>query len=400
MNFQDLYINEYNYDLPEDRIATHPLAERDASGLLLYDNGTISDLTFSNLPELLCENDHLILNNTKVIPARLYFRKPTGGLIEIFCLEPISGHGDFQLAMSQVSSIQYECLVGGAAKWKQGHVYIQSETFELKAEMIGRRGEFFQIKFSWTPAEMSFSEILDLCGELPLPPYFKRKTEVDDLDRYQTVYSQHKGSVAAPTAGLHFTPAVFNRLKEKGIKISYITLHVGAGTFKPVTSDRVADHEMHREYFSIPVDVLSALAEPLGGRIISVGTTTLRALESTYWLASKTKQQTDDFHIEQWESYSIKGELTIQEAFQGLLKEAKESSKTSLLASTSILIGPGYNFKVIDGLITNFHLPKSTLLLLVSALIGEDWKGVYQHALKSGYRFLSYGDSSLLWRRK
>jgi S-adenosylmethionine:tRNA ribosyltransferase-isomerase len=398
MNLRDLQINQYDYHLPEDRIAAFPLAERDASKLLLYKSGEISNKVFTDLPGLLEPDDHLVLNNTKVIPARLYFRKPTGGLIEIFCLEPISGHGDFQLAMSQSGSIEYECLVGGAAKWKQGFIYIQGEGFELKAEMLGRGGEFFHIKFSWTPEEKTFSEVLDLCGELPLPPYFNRSTEAEDIIRYQTVYSEHKGSVAAPTAGLHFTPEVFEKLKAKGVKISYITLHVGAGTFKPVTADRVGDHDMHREYFSIPQNVLKELSEPTRGRIIAVGTTTLRALESAYWLAAKVNVQETESYIGQWEAYDMVDALTRTEAFQLLYNETLKRSVSSLMASTAIMVGPGYDFKVIEGLITNFHLPKSTLLLLVSALIGDDWKSVYEHALRENYRFLSYGDSSLLWR--
>jgi S-adenosylmethionine:tRNA ribosyltransferase-isomerase len=398
MNLRDLQINQYDYHLPEDRIAAFPLAERDASKLLVYKSGEISNRIFTDLPGLLEPGDHLVLNNTKVIPARLYFRKPTGGLIEIFCLEPISGHGDFQLAMSQSGSIEYECLVGGAAKWKQGFIYIQGEGFELKAEMLGRGGEFFHIKFSWTPEEKTFSEVLDLCGELPLPPYFNRSTEAEDIIRYQTVYSEHKGSVAAPTAGLHFTPEVFEKLKAKGVKISYITLHVGAGTFKPVTADRVGDHDMHREYFSIPQNVLKELSEPTRGRIIAVGTTTLRALESAYWLAAKVNVQETESYIGQWEAYDMVDALTRTEAFQLLYNETLKRSVSSLMASTAIMVGPGYDFKVIEGLITNFHLPKSTLLLLVSALIGDDWKSVYEHALRENYRFLSYGDSSLLWR--
>jgi S-adenosylmethionine:tRNA ribosyltransferase-isomerase len=241
---------------------------------------------------------------------------------------------------------------------------------------------------------------LDLCGELPLPPYFNRATEADDLIRYQTVYSEHKGSVAAPTAGLHFTPEVFEKLKAKGVKISYITLHVGAGTFKPVTTDRVGDHEMHREYFSIPIDVLKDLASHSTARIIAVGTTTLRALESAFWMASKLNQKEGESHISQWEPYDLKSSIDRSQAFQYLNDETIKRSLSSWMASTSIMIGPGYTFRVAEGLITNFHLPKSTLLLLVSALIGDDWKKVYEYALAHQYRFLSYGDSSLLWCRK
>jgi S-adenosylmethionine:tRNA ribosyltransferase-isomerase len=400
MNPRDLHIEQYNYDLPEDRISSHPTGQRDASRLLHFKGSMISDYMFSDLPELLSEGDHLILNNTMVIPARLFFRKPTGALIEIFCLEPISSKGDFQSAMASTGSVDYECMVGGAAKWKEGWVYIQTDTFELKAEMLGRKGEFFQIRFTWTPVEKSFSEILDVCGELPLPPYFNRRTEPDDLVRYQTVYSEHKGSVAAPTAGLHFTPQIFEKLKAKGVKVSYITLHVGAGTFKPVTSEKVADHEMHREYFSIPQEVLAELSADSRARIVAVGTTTMRALESAYWLGVKQTLVDNDFHLGQWEAYDMSSDITRSESFRVLHDRIGGKGASSFIASTSIMIGPGYDFKVVKGLITNFHLPKSTLLLLISALIGDHWKEVYDHALANKYRFLSYGDSSLLWNVK
>jgi len=397
MYLKDIRIEEFDYNLPEEKIALMPKDKRDESKLLHYNNNKISDFSFHSLPNILEKGDHLILNNTRVIPARLFFRKPTGGLIEIFCLEPLSSGGDFLKALQSKGSIEYECLVGGAAKWKSGNIALKANELELEAEITGRRGEYFHVRFTWNPSELSFSEVLNRCGELPLPPYFNRKADASDLLRYQTVYGSNEGSVAAPTAGLHFTPEIFDTLLQKGISVSYITLHVGAGTFKPVSAANISDHEMHGEYYSIDHSILSRLSQMAPGRIVAVGTTSLRAIESAYWMGCKLSKGIRANNLEQWEAYEMQSELSSSDAFRYILEEIERTGEDKMMASTSIMIGPGYKPRVAKGLVTNFHLPKSSLLVLIAALVGNSWKEIYDHALKNDYRFLSYGDSSLLW---
>jgi S-adenosylmethionine:tRNA ribosyltransferase-isomerase len=406
MAVNDIRIDDYDYDLPEHFIARYPLSQRDQSKLLVYDKGHIQTQVFPSIVDSLQSNDLLIANNTKVISARMYFRKATGALIEIFCLEPVEK--SHQEAMCESQQSTWKCLVGGAKKWKgdeklQCHFQIQQRDFTLYAEKVNQTEDAFIISFTWEEAHIQFSEILQAAGELPLPPYFNRKAEIEDYERYQTVFAEHEGSVAAPTAGLHFTENILEQLDAKGIKRREVTLHVGAGTFKPVSSASMQDHTMHSEAFSITTDLLRELLKQ-SGRIIVVGTTTMRTIESVYWLGVKLiKQQfssSDALQVNQWDPYEIGDDISMAQSLSCLLEYAESNQLSTIHASTSIMIAPGYEFKICDGLVTNFHMPKSTLLLLVSAFIGEDWKRVYDYAKANEFRFLSYGDSSLLWRKQ
>jgi len=401
---RDIRIEEFSYDLPDERIAKYPLEKREESKLLIYKDGLISDSIFSSISNELHEGDLLVSNNTRVIAARLFFRKKTGASIEIFCLEPVgTSHQD---AMMQRGKSIWKCLVGGAKKWKGDEKIECVITIEDKEEIIyatrmEQTADAFIIAFEWNNNNIPFSEVLHTKGELPLPPYFNRKAEQADYDRYQTVFAIHEGSVAAPTAGLHFTLNVLQSLKEKAIMQREVTLHVGAGTFKPVSSETMEGHTMHSEAFSVSVDLLKDILN-CKGRIIPVGTTSMRTLESLYWLGVKmlSQQKNDSMHnsINQWEPYQLAQEVSLQDSFEALINCFELRNEKDVNAATSILIAPGYKFRVCDGIITNFHMPKSTLLLLVAAFIGEDWKSVYDYAMKNDFRFLSYGDSSLLWR--
>lgn len=397
-----IFITDFDYNLPPERIATHPLAQRDASKLLVYQNGTIRDDTFSHLPCYLPAGCTLVLNNTRVLEARLHFEKPTGGVIEIFCLEPHRPE-NMEAALQQTGSVQWRCLIGGASKWGRGQVLqktisINNSATTIEAIYIEKEADSFIIEFRWSGA-YSFAEILHAAGAVPLPPYIKRKAEAADAERYQTVFAQHKGSVAAPTAALHFTNDVFKNLEAKNIQPTYLTLHVGAGTFKPVKAETIAGHPMHAEHFSVNRDFLQRLCN--AETIVAVGTTSLRTLESLHWLGVKLLQHGDlkKFELDQWEAYSLMQDaISYGESLQALLQHLQNSNQQELHCRTSLLIQPGYHFKSAHALITNFHQPRSTLLLLVAAFIGEDWKPIYAHALQNDYRFLSYGDSSLLWR--
>lgn len=406
MNAFDIRIEEFNYELPDERIAKFPLEKREASKLLIYNDGLISQKVFSEISDELHEGDLIISNNTRVISARLHFAKSTGAVIEIFCLEPVgTSHQD---AMIQRGKSVWKCLIGGAKKWKgdeklECRFSVDNNDVFLTATKITQTAEAFEIEFNWTSKnEMVFSEILFHAGELPLPPYFHRDAEEEDYERYQTMFAKHEGSVAAPTAGLHFTADVLSKLKSKGVDHKEVTLHVGAGTFKPVSSDTMKEHNMHSEFFSVPVDLLEAILN-CKGRIIPVGTTSMRTLESLYWLGVKmiSQQENDSMHnrINQWEPYQLMQGVSLSDSFQALMKHCKSRNEKYINAATSILIAPGYKFIICDGIITNFHMPKSTLLLLVAAFIGDDWKSVYDYALKNDFRFLSYGDSSLLWKK-
>lgn len=397
----NILIKEFDYELPHGRIAEYPLKERDASRLLVYDGALMSD-SFRNLAQYLPQNATLVLNNTKVIEARLFFKKDTGAVIEIFCLEPYKP-ADIATAMTHSRQVQWYCLIGGASKWKKGQilhkeVVIEGETITLTATYISKEEDNFIIEFDWN-SEHPFAEVLHHSGAIPLPPYIKRKAESEDAARYQTIFAKDEGSVAAPTAALHFTEGVFAAMTEKIIYPHYITLHVGAGTFKPVKSETIADHQMHAESFSITADTLNALVN--AETIIAVGTTSLRTLESLHWLGVKLmKTGSEDFTLSQWEAYDLQHyQLTYKESLLALLNYLQNLRKEQLICRTSLLIVPGYEFQSAKALVTNFHQPRSTLLLLVAAFIGEDWKKVYEYALKNDYRFLSYGDSSLLWRR-
>lgn len=401
---KSLFIKDYNYDLPHERIAEFPLKERDQSKLLVYKNGVIKDDHFYNLHHHLPGGSTVILNNTRVIEARILFTKLTGGVIEIFCLEPLQQTVEQSLTSS--SKVHWQCLIGGASKWKAGQalrkeVFINSKPVVMEARYINRQTDCFIIEFSWQPPYFSFAEILHAAGAIPLPPYIKRNATEEDKDRYQTIFSKQQGSVAAPTAALHFTERVFEKLAEKNIDREYITLHVGAGTFKPVKAETIAEHEMHKEPFTVSVDVLKKIL--LTEKIIAAGTTSLRTIESVYWLGVKLKNGLikDEWTLHQWEAYDLGKkypEVSVQESLNALINWLEETRQIRLHCQTSLIIVPGYFFRIAAGLITNFHQPKSTLLLLVAAFIGEDWEKVYRNALENDYRFLSYGDSSLLWR--
>lgn len=390
-------IREYDYPLPEERIALKPLEERDQSRLLHFDT-QVEDRRFDELPELLSPGDHLIFNDSRVINARFYFAKPTGGVVEIFCLHP-AGDLDPQVALSATGNVRWQCLVGGSKKWKQGSVSLDIPS--LKINVQASRGERvhagWMIDFSWD-SKHSFSEILEAAGSLPLPPYIEREVDVSDHEDYQTVYADPQGSVAAPTAGLHFSEDIIDRLRSKGVSTNYLTLHVGAGTFRPVVDENAAQHDMHAETFVISIQELRRLAL-LTGRRIAVGTTVTRTLESLYWIGVKVNGGNHDYNLSQWEAYALDGNLSWKDSFESLINSLESAGESQLVGQTALMITPGYKFHI-DGLMTNFHLPKSTLLLLVSAFIGEDWKHVYDHALDHGYRFLSYGDTSLLWPKK
>lgn len=410
-----LSIQDFTYSLPEERIAKYPLAERDASKLLVYKEGKIKTDTYRNISKYIPEDSVLVFNNTKVVEARLLFQKETGGIIEIFCLEPHEQYPDITTAMLQKEKVLWYCLVGGASKWKIGQVLekkIQSGKNEviLCARYIEKRADSFIIELSWTPGHLSFAELLHYAGAIPLPPYIKRPVEESDKERYQTVYAHAEGSVAAPTAGLHFTPKIFKELDNIHVVRDFVTLHVGAGTFKPVKSETMQEHIMHAEWIDVSKTTIENILNNLEEAIVAVGTTSLRTVESLYWLGVKqhearslesgevTKKMPE---LSQWEVYKpLKENISPRDALRSLLKWMDENKLDRLIAKTQILIAPGYEFKIIKGLITNFHQPQSTLLLLVAALIQNDWKKVYEYALQSDFRFLSYGDGCLLWLKK
>lgn len=408
MHPKNISISEYTYTLPEDRIAKFPLAERDQSKLLIYKNKTISGSTYSRIDEQLPANSLLIFNNTKVVHARLLFQKPSGGIIEIFCLEPAAENTDISLSMLQTGKAIWKCLVGGASKWKKGftpekEIVIGGKSVKVTATIKDRLADCFIVELSWEPDSVSFAEILLHCGEIPLPPYLHRTAEKTDEERYQTVYAEKEGSVAAPTAGLHFTDAIFKKLKAKNILKDFVTLHVGAGTFKPVKAAIMEEHEMHAEYIDVSVKTIENILNNLDSTVIAVGTTSLRTIETLYWLGLKTINdpliKLPELQLSQWEVYKQQNQsITVKEVLQSLLIWMKKNNYPALFSKTQIIIAPGYDFKIIKGLITNFHQPQSTLLLLVAALIGKDWKVVYEYAMKNEFRFLSYGDGCLLWK--
>jgi len=406
---KELSILDYTYPIHEERIAAFPLAERDASKLLIYDQGTITTDTYRQLADYIPEDSLLVFNNTKVVEARLLFQKSTGGVIEVFCLEPHEQYADITSAMLQQGKVYWQCLVGGASKWKPGQVLEKRISYNgneimLQAAYIEKRAGCFIIELSWTPLSLSFAELLHAAGAIPLPPYIKRKAENSDTERYQTVYAKHDGSVAAPTAGLHFTEQLFQSLKEKNIRHDYVTLHVGAGTFKPVKAEKMDEHDMHAEWIDVSQYFIETLLKSLSGNIITVGTTSLRTVESLYWIGVKVvsgEWSVVSGGISQWEVYERKeNNITAIESLTALLNWMKGNKLERLVTKTQILIAPGYQFRIINGLVTNFHQPQSTLLLLVAALIGEDWRKVYEYALNNDFRFLSYGDGSLLWRKR
>ena len=406
MDIRDISINDYTYDLPAGRIASYPLAERDASGLLVYKDNRIIDSEFRSLDTFLEKGSMLVLNNTKVVQARLVFFKPTGARIELFCLNPLSPVEDVQLALGNPSPARWHCLVGNARRWKGDTLQIRHPDgqFHLQAVMEKKHEDGYIIAFSWEPADLSFGEVLELAGKTPLPPYITREAEEGDRTTYQTVFARDAGSVAAPTAGLHFTPYVFKKLHEKNISTDFVTLHVGAGTFKPVTSDTIGEHHMHEEQFQVDCSMIRRLLEKKG-KMVSVGTTSMRTLESLYWIgAQMTKGMMppgEVVYLSQWIPYRWEGAPpSVEDALNALLRWAGEQGFDQIRGETSLIILPGYHFKMTDALVTNFHQPGSTLLLLVAAFVGPDWKNIYRHALENGYRFLSYGDACLFMKHE
>jgi S-adenosylmethionine:tRNA ribosyltransferase-isomerase len=396
-----IYIDEYDYSLPDERIAKYPLAKRDSSKLLLYKKGTITESLFSNIVDFLPENALLVYNNTRVIQARLVFYKETGARIEVFCLEPRTP-ADYAQSLGSTTECVWKCMVGNLKKWKEGTlsktVEVDGKTCTFIAEHLYKEGNTHSIRFIWDNADIHFADILEKAGELPIPPYLHRKTEESDLISYQTVYSKIKGSVAAPTAGLHFTPEVFESLKPKNIEIEELTLHVGAGTFQPVKTRDIAEHHMHSEVISVHRSTIEHLQQKLGN-VIAVGTTSVRTLESLYYLSpalSKGEGEAHNLRVSQWKPYERNEEISTYDALQSILDYMDANNLTTLHAETQIMIKPGYQFRVVNGIITNFHQPKSTLLLLVSAFVGGNWKEIYDYAMENDFRFLSYGDSSLL----
>lgn len=395
-------ISEYNYSLPDERIAKFPLTVRDHSKLLVYNQGDISETRFTSLPELIPAGSLMVFNNTKVIQARLHFRKETGALIEIFCLEPISPN-EYQLNFQQTERCSWLCMIGNLKKWKEGtlnrEITVKGKTLTLSVTRGECRGTSHWIDFSWNNKEVTFAEILEVVGELPIPPYLNRDTEESDKETYQTVYSKIEGSVAAPTAGLHFTERVMADLQKHGVELEELTLHVGAGTFKPVKSEEIVDHEMHTEYISVNKQtILNLIAHQ--GKAVAVGTTSVRTLESLYHIGvtlSKNAEPTEEeLHVTQWQPYNTPSKLTSVEALQQIVDYMNRHSMEVLHSSTQIMIAPGYTYRIVKAIVTNFHQPQSTLLLLVSAFVKGDWKSIYDYALSHDFRFLSYGDSSLL----
>lgn len=392
-------ISNYTYQLPDERIAKYPLNERDASKLLIYKNNTIKEGIFPDIINELPPNAMLAFNNTKVIRARLKLQKPTGAEIEIFCLEPLAP-AEVQMAFDSRTTTTWKCIVGNARKWKDTPLVktleIEGSSFELTIKKGERLGDAYSIEFNWNNNNFSFAEIIEVIGLTPIPPYLNRETENIDKDRYQTVYSQHQGSVAAPTAGLHFTDNILGKLLSSGHQLLNVTLHVGAGTFKPVKSEEVAGHEMHTEHFVIERTSLESLIRN-NNALIAVGTTSVRTLESLYWYGVRLLSgESIDKGIEQWDPYNLPDYYSTREALQALLTFMDQHKQSHLAGKTAIIIVPGYRFKMINGLVTNFHQPQSTLLLLIGAIVGDKWKDIYSYALDNDFRFLSYGDSSLL----
>lgn len=402
----EIRIADYRYPLPDERIAKYPLPQRDSSKLLLFRDGQIAESRFSSLAGYLPEGALMVFNNTRVIRARLHFRKASGGAVEIFLLEPHTP-ADYQESLSSSGQCSWTCLVGGLKKWKSGALQLEVRAGDrlctLTAERKGPCGTGHEVRFAWDAADLSFAELLEACGELPLPPYLDRETEEADLRTYQTVYSKIKGSVAAPTAGLHFTEAVLAQLDAKGVERDEVTLHVGAGTFKPVKSKQIADHAMHAEWIYIRRANIEKLLRH-GGQCVAVGTTSVRTLESLYYIGCKLFRNPDltaaELQVGQWEPYEERADAempTTEEALHHIIYWMERNETDTLHTSTQIMIAPGFRFRLVRAMVTNFHQPGSTLLLLVSAFVGESWRDIYDYALAHDFRFLSYGDSSLLF---
>lgn len=404
MHPKDISIKDFTYDLPNDRIASYPLHPRDSSKLLVYKNGSITHEVYSKMWEHLPKDAVMVFNNTRVINSRIHFRRKTGALIELFLLEPNEAFIDYATFFQQKKSAVWKCFVGNANKWKEQflvkNLVIDGVEVELKAELVKRIPDAYLVELSWTPKDLSIGEIIEVAGVTPLPPYIKRKAEEEDTIDYQTVYSKHKGSVAAPTAGLHFSDTMLENFKKNGIESLFTTLHVGAGTFKPVSSETMENHIMHAEWMTIDLTFLKELLIVIDRPIISVGTTATRTLESIYWMGNKILDNPEitskELKVTQWEPYETDNTHASKEVLLAFIQWMKTNSLDHLIIETEIIIAPSYTFKIINGLVTNFHQPQSTLLLLVAALLGEDWRKVYDYAMNNDFRFLSYGDGSLL----
>lgn len=411
-NPRELAIKDFWYELPDESIARYPLPERDASKLLIYKEGKISEDTYRQIHDYIPERSVLVFNNTKVIRARLYFFNSTGARIEIFCLEPAGQFTEVSAAMTTTATAQWVCMIGGLAKWKEDWIEHRTKDLVVSVRRVEKTGDSFVLEFKWEPAHLSFAEVLDKVGEMPIPPYLKRNSEEVDTSRYQTILATHEGSVAAPTAALHFTPDIIKKLRAQQVDIQQVTLHVGAGTFKPVKSEVMQGHHMHTEFIQADIEVVhsfawnertSALYSP--DKTIAVGTTALRTLESLYWMGIKAMlnpmADIGELEISQWDVYDPQlTQFDVDDksiAWRALYDWMKERNMKQLICKTQILIAPPYKLKVADALITNFHQPGSTLLLLVAAVVGDKWKEIYGYAVKSNFRFLSYGDGSLLF---
>jgi S-adenosylmethionine:tRNA ribosyltransferase-isomerase len=394
-------ILDFTYDLPQEKIAEFPLPNRDDSKLLVYNNGEINESVFKNISDYLPEECILIFNDTRVIQARLFFQTAKEQKIEVFCLEPFNGAIDITQAMLSTKTVLWNCLVGNLKKWRDEVLSLTINEISVNVKLIEKRGEDVVVEFNWEPSELCFAEVLEKIGVMPIPPYLKRKSDDSDATRYQTIYAAQNGSVAAPTAGLHFTPRVTESLKNKHIRSLFVTLHVGAGTFKPVKSSTLEGHAMHYEWITVDKIVITELVNNENKKIIVVGTTSLRTIESLYWLGEKVfydpEIKPEDLELDQWFPYDFsQKEVSNTESLNSLLKWLSKNNLEQLTCKTSILIAPPYTLKLADGIITNFHQPQSTLLLLISCIVGNKWKDIYNYALNNNFRFLSYGDSSLL----
>ena len=400
----EIHIEEYTYPLPDERIAKYPLEKRDSSKLLCYKDGDVSENKFTSLPDLLEEGSMMVFNDTKVVPARLHFQRSTGAHIEIFCLEPVLPE-EYVSMFAVTDRCRWKCIVGNVKRWKNDTLNLYNPESDelvagmaLKADLIERQGETSIVEFSWDNGA-PFSRVLEICGSVPIPPYLNRDTEAIDLERYQTLYARFRGSVAAPTAGLHFTEDVLESIRKKNISIQSVCLHVGAGTFLPVKSSLVSEHTMHREPFVVTLEFLQNLLDRKG-KLIAVGTTSVRTLESLYYIGVKCIEGGFPADVDQWDPYVRDYPYTLQESIEAIVEYLKSNSLKELQLGTRIIIVPGYSFKVVDVLVTNFHQPQSTLLLLISAFVKGDWRKIYDYALGNEFRFLSYGDSSVLFRNR
>jgi S-adenosylmethionine:tRNA ribosyltransferase-isomerase len=398
-----LHIEDYNYDLPDERIAKYPLERRDSSKLLRYEDGNVSEYVFRDIPSLLPAGSLMIFNDTKVVPARLHFQRETGAHIEIFCLEPVDPP-EYNTAFAATSRCRWKCVIGNAKRWKNDTLSLYNPHSDavvtamgLKADLVERNGETGVVEFSWQDGN-PFSKVLEICGTVPIPPYLNRETEAIDTERYQTLYARVRGSVAAPTAGLHFTDEVLEAISAKGIDRENVCLHVGAGTFLPVKSSDVAEHPMHREPFVVSLDLLKRIRDNKS-KLIAVGTTSVRTLESLYYVGVSCIENGEPQDVGQWAPYEREYTYSLNESLDAIIAYLQSHGLEELKVGTRIIIVPGFRFRLVDILVTNFHQPESTLILLVSAFVGGDWRRIYDYALANGFRFLSYGDSSLLFRR-